>query len=159
MTAFGYAVRSTLVVVVAAIAGIAADDPAAAAAPPDKVLLAPHRAVYQLKLLRSTGSRGIDGVRGRILYDFSGNSCDGYDLQFRQVSELDSGEGKSALSDLQATTWEDGAAKKFRFNSETARDFQVGSRCTSRISVATTRRASRCALAWHSWDPGRNLSS
>ena len=63
-------------------------------------------------------ARGIEGVRGRILYDFSGNACEGYELQFRQVSELDSGEGKAALSDLRSTTWEDGDAKKFRFNSE-----------------------------------------
>ena len=84
----------------------------------DKVLLAPHRAVYDLKLSKSHGSRGIQAVRGRILYDFSGNACEGYELQFRQVSELDSGEGKAALSDLRSTTWEDGAAKKFRFNSE-----------------------------------------
>ena len=91
---------------------------ASAAPPTDKVLLAPHRAVYDLKLLKSQSSRGVQGVRGRILYDFSGNACDGYDLQFRQVSELDSGEGKAALSDLRSTTWEDGTAKKFRFNSE-----------------------------------------
>ena len=89
--------------------------PAAAAAP---VYLAPHQAVYDLTLAKSHGSRGIAAVRGRILYDFSGNACEGYALKFRQVSELDSGEGKSALSDLRSTTWEDGAAKKFRFNSE-----------------------------------------
>ena len=100
-------------------AAIATHHPASAARPPaDKVLLAPHRAVYDLKLLKSQSSRGVQGVRGRILYDFSGNACDGYDLQFRQVSELDSGEGKAALSDLRSTTWEDGTAKKFRFNSE-----------------------------------------
>ena len=57
-------------------------------------------------------------MRGRILYDFSGNACDGYDLKFRQVSELDSGEGKRVLSDLRSTTWEDGKANKFRFNSQ-----------------------------------------
>jgi len=57
-------------------------------------------------------------VRGRILYDFAGSACEGYALQFRQVSEIDSGEGKVALSDLQATTWEDGDAKTFRFNSQ-----------------------------------------
>jgi hypothetical protein len=91
---------------------------AAAAPPADKVLLAPHRAIYDLKLFKSQGSRGIEAVRGRILYDFSGNACDGYELQFRQVSELDSGEGKSALSDLRSTTWEDGTAKAFRFNSQ-----------------------------------------
>jgi hypothetical protein len=92
---------------------------AAAAAPPaGKVFLAPHRAIYDLKLLKSHGTRGIDAVRGRILYDFSGNACEGYALKFRQVSALDSLEGKSILSDLRSTTWEDGAAKTFRFNSE-----------------------------------------
>jgi hypothetical protein len=83
-----------------------------------KVFLAPHRAIYDLKLSKSSGSRGIQAVQGRIVYDFSGNACDGYELNFRQVSELDSGEGKVALSDLRSTTWEDEAAKKFRFNSE-----------------------------------------
>src|SRR5690348_17306365 len=92
--------------------------PVFAAPPTDHVLLAPHRAIYDLKLSKSRGSRGIEGVRGRILYDFSGSACEGYELQFRQVSELDSGEGQAAISDLRSTTWEDGEAKKFRFNSE-----------------------------------------
>jgi hypothetical protein len=82
------------------------------------VVLAPHRAVYDLKLSKSRGKRSIEMVRGRILYDFSGNACEGYALQFRQVSEIDSGEGKMALSDLRAVTWEEGDAKSFRFNSE-----------------------------------------
>ena len=88
--------------------------PAAAAG----VALAPHRAVYDLKLLKSHGKRSVEAVRGRILYDFAGSACEGYALQFRQVSEIDSGEGKMALSDLRAATWEDGDAKSFRFNSE-----------------------------------------
>jgi hypothetical protein len=92
--------------------------PSLAAPPADKVLLAPHRAVYDLKLSKSHGSRGVEAVRGRILYDFSGNACEGYELKFRQVSELDSGEGQAALSDLRSSTWEDADAKKFRFNSE-----------------------------------------
>ena len=90
--------------------------PAAPAA--DDIQLAPHRAVYDLKLMKSRGNRGLEAVRGRILYDFSGNACDGYELQFRQVSELDSGEGRKSLSDLRSTTWEAGNAKAFRFNSE-----------------------------------------
>jgi hypothetical protein len=101
-----------------AIAGLATDGLDAATAAGDQVALAPHRAVYDLKLSKSQGSRGIEAVRGRILYDFSGNACEGYQLQFRQVSELDSGEGQPALSDLRSNTWEDGNAKKFRFSSE-----------------------------------------
>jgi len=117
-------VPAVLAVGFAVVFAAAAHHPAAAAPQAGDVTLAPHRAVYDLKLSKSRGSRGIQAVRGRILYDFSGNACDGYDLQFRQVSELDSGEGKAALSDLRSTTWEDGTAKKFRFNSENKTDDQ-----------------------------------
>ncbi len=86
---------------------------------PGDVVLAPHRAVYELKLDSSrNGKSSMQSVRGRILYDFSGSACEGYALQFRQASELDTGEGKEAASDLRATTWEDSAAKTFRFNSQ-----------------------------------------
>jgi hypothetical protein len=96
--------------------------PPAAAPKAAGVVLAPHRAIYDLKLSKSSGSRGIQAVRGRIVYDFSGSACEGYALNFRQVSELDSGEGKNALSDLRSTTFEDGEAKNFRFNSASKTD-------------------------------------
>ena len=86
--------------------------------PADAVFLAPHRAIYDLKLTNSRGNRALESVRGRIVYDFSGSACEGYALQFRQVSETDIREGKAALSDLRTTTWEDGDAKNFRFNSQ-----------------------------------------
>jgi hypothetical protein len=92
--------------------------PAPAAAQPRAVELVPHRAVYDLKLSRSRGNRPVEAVRGRILYDFSGSRCEGYALQFRQVSEIDLGEGKTLTTDLRAATWEEGAAKAFRFNSQ-----------------------------------------
>jgi hypothetical protein len=67
----------------------------------------PHQALYELSLVKSRGSTNIDSVRGRILYNFSGSTCDGYTSDFRQVSELDAGEGKVTLSDLRSTSWED----------------------------------------------------
>jgi hypothetical protein len=111
---------------VANLAGAAPAAPVAAAAPNDGVVLAPHRAFYDLKLAKSGGSRGISGVRGRILYDFSGSACEGYALKFRQISDLASAEGESALSDLSATSWEDGAAKKYRFASENKLNQEAG---------------------------------
>ena len=68
----------------------------------------PHQALYDLSLVKSRGSNSINGARGRILYNFSGSACEGYTSEFRQVSELDSGEGKVTLSDLRSTSWEDG---------------------------------------------------
>ncbi len=80
--------------------------------------LVPHRAIYDLALGKTRGNSQVVGVRGRIVYDFDGNSCEGYSLKFRQVSELDSGEGKVSTSDLRSTTWEGGDAKSFKFASE-----------------------------------------
>jgi hypothetical protein len=75
----------------------------------------PHQALYELNLLKSRGSNSINSARGRILYNFSGSACEGYTSEFRQVSEMDSGEGKVTLSDLRSTSWEDGAGKSYRF--------------------------------------------
>jgi hypothetical protein len=75
----------------------------------------PHQALYELSLVKSRGSNAINSARGRILYNFSGSACEGYTSEFRQVSELDSGEGKVTLSDLRSTSWEDGAGKSYRF--------------------------------------------
>src|SRR4030081_424921 len=74
-----------------------------------------HQVLYELSLVKSRGSNAISNARGRILYNFSGSSCEGYTSEFRQVSELDSGEGKLTLSDLRSTSWEDGAGKSYRF--------------------------------------------
>lgn len=111
--------RSVLCVSIAAatvLAGSLAPRHATALTPAGE--LASHRAVYELKLAQTRGNSSAVSARGRILYDFSGNTCDGYALQFRQVSELDNGEGKVTLSDLRSTTWEDGAAKKFIYKSQ-----------------------------------------
>jgi hypothetical protein len=74
-----------------------------------------HQALYELKLVKARGSNAISGARGRILYNFSGSACEGYTSEFRQVSELDSGEGKLTLSDLRSHSWEDGEGKSYRF--------------------------------------------
>ena len=55
------------------------------------VTLVPHRAIYDLSLGTKRANSQLAGVRGRILYDFGGSTCQGYSLDFRQVSELDSG--------------------------------------------------------------------
>src|SRR5947199_3861646 len=75
----------------------------------------PHQALYELSLLKSRGSNAINSARGRILYSFTGNTCEGYTSEFRQVSEMNSGEGKVTLSDLRSTSWEDDAGRAYRF--------------------------------------------
>ena len=101
------ALLASLVVAAAAVFG-----PAKASA---GVPFLPHQALYDLSLVKSRGSNPVNSARGRILYNFSGSACEGYTSEFRQVSELDVGEGKVMLSDLQSSSWEDGDGKSYRF--------------------------------------------
>lgn len=104
-----------LTVAVAAGSGLACGTAIAAASGP---FLA-HQALYDLSLVKSRGSNEVSDARGRILYNFSGSSCEGYTSEFRQVSELDNGEGKVTLSDLRSSSWEDAAGKSYRFKIDT----------------------------------------
>ncbi len=87
--------------------------------------LAPHRAVYDLTLLRSTGLKAPTGAHGRINYDFSGSSCEGYVANFRQMVELDPPEGPQRLTDMRSATFEDGDGKNFRFQIATRIDGEL----------------------------------
>jgi hypothetical protein len=109
-------VRSVLTIAAVAFASGFAGGPAVATA---GAAFLPHQALYELSLVKSRGSNSINDARGRILYNFSGSACEGYTSEFRQVSELDSGEGKVTLSDLRSTSWEDGAGKSYRFKIDT----------------------------------------
>lgn len=82
------------------------------------VRLAPHRAVYDLTLAASTGSRSMEGARGRIAFDFTGDACEGYALNYRQVTVLESGETGQRTSDLRNATFEDGEGKLLRFKTD-----------------------------------------
>jgi EipB-like len=84
------------------------------------VELIPHRAVYDLSLLRSGGSRGLDSAKGRIAMDFGGNACDGYTLTYRQVTVLDSNETGSRTMDTRTATFEAGDGLSMRFKSTTS---------------------------------------
>ncbi len=86
--------------------------------PAEPVRLAPHRAVYDLSLARSSGSRGVENARGRIAFDFGGDACEGYTLKYRQVTILDSGETGSRTLDVRTATYEAGDGKSMRFKTD-----------------------------------------
>ncbi|MBZ6076846.1 cell envelope integrity EipB family protein [Microvirga puerhi] len=81
------------------------------------VALVAHRAIYDLSLVRSEGSRGVDSARGRIAMDFGGDACEGYTLKYRQVTVLNSSETGSRTLDTQTATFETGDGLSMRFKS------------------------------------------
>ncbi|KAA5599000.1 cell envelope integrity EipB family protein [Blastochloris sulfoviridis] len=84
-----------------------------------------HRAVYDLTLDRMAAKSTVQGARGRIVYEFSGNSCDGWAMSLRQVVQIDGEDGQSTVSDTLATSWEDVGGGTFRFANQNLVDRNV----------------------------------
>jgi EipB-like len=100
------------------------------------VRLIPHRAVYNLSLARSDGgSRGIDTARGRIAFDFGGDACEGYTLNYRQVTVMEGGDTGSRTLDVRTATFEAADGKSMRFKTDSSTDGSP----TSNIDGEATR--------------------
>ncbi|MDF2812449.1 MAG: hypothetical protein K0S56_3480 [Microvirga sp.] len=106
---------------------LAALAPAAAQPVKPSVQLVPHRAVYDLSLLRAQGARGLDSARGRIAMDFGGDACDGYTLNYRQVTVLNSNETGARTVDTQTATYEAGDGLSMRFKTTSTSGSTVSS--------------------------------
>lgn len=81
------------------------------------VTLVPHRAIYNLSLERSTAGSGVSNVDGRIVYEITGNACEGYTQNMRFLSFTTSQEGGTQQTDLRTSSWEEVPSKKLRFSS------------------------------------------
>jgi hypothetical protein len=82
-----------------------------------RIVLASHRAFYELKLLRTDPTGAIASARGRLALEFN-EVCDGYTLTQRLRTEIASAEGGVVNNDYTVTTWEsfDGLVFRFRIH-------------------------------------------
>lgn len=86
------------------------------------VVLAPHRAVYEMTLAEARGGAGVTAVSGRMVYELTGSACEGYTQNMRFVTQMTNQKGGATLTDLRSSSWEEGSGKRFRFNSSQFRD-------------------------------------
>ncbi|GAB4539188.1 MAG: cell envelope integrity EipB family protein [Roseibium sp.] len=88
-------------------------------------VLVPHRAVYDMQLGDMEEQAGIAGLKGRMVYDFSGSACEGYSVNFRFVTEFQDKDGGSQITDLQTTSFEEPQAQGYQFLSKTFVDQEL----------------------------------
>jgi hypothetical protein len=99
---------------------VLACEPASAETP--KIVLVPHRAVYDLSLLSSRGVNGVDEARGRLVFEITGSACDGYATNFRQVTQLTGSENSGDRGfDVRSTSFETGDGSSLRFANDSTR--------------------------------------
>ncbi len=82
----------------------------------DVVKFAPHRAVYDISLDRASPGSGVSDMTGRMVYELTGNVCDGYTQNMRFVTRMSGQEGESQISDLRTSSWEEAAGGRMRFD-------------------------------------------
>ena len=90
--------------------------------PGEAIELTPHRAIYELTLSKSVGSKSPTAAHGRIAFDFAGSPCQGYVQNFRQLTELQPAEGPTRVSDMHSATFEDSDGRSFDFKMQTKVD-------------------------------------
>lgn len=94
--------------------------PLAAAA--QAVTLAPHRAVYDVTLDRSSPASGVAEMTGRMVYELTGSACEGYTQNMRFVTRSSGSEGASRINDLRTSSWEETGGKRLRFSTTQYQD-------------------------------------
>lgn len=81
------------------------------------VVFAPHRAVYEITLVRSLAGSGVTDMTGRMVYELTGSACEGYAQNMRFVTRSANSEGVETLNDLRTSSWEEFAGRRLRFSS------------------------------------------
>src|SRR5688500_7906509 len=88
---------------------------AAPAVPKAKPSLAPHKARYELRLLRTAPGDGVRAARGTMVYTLA-DRCDGYTIESSVSMNLSYAGGNDQKVDQRYAAWE---AKNGRFSSFT----------------------------------------
>ena len=99
-------------------AKLAVADQAAASRATAPQGLAAYRAVYELSLADASLAAGGAGGRGRLSFNLSGSSCQGYQEIRHQVTEVRTGQGEPQLVELRSATFETADGNGFDFDFE-----------------------------------------
>lgn len=80
----------------------------------------PHRVAYDLLLEKTAQLADVAvNMKGRMVYEFLGDACEGYTVNFRFVLETGDGQGNSAITDLRTNNFESADGRSFDFKSQT----------------------------------------
>ena len=80
----------------------------------DAAQLAPHRAIYDLSLLRVNEGASLQSASGKLAFELDGSSCEGFTVNFRMATRFRPEEGAATLFDTVTTTFEAPDATQLR---------------------------------------------
>lgn len=83
--------------------------------PHTSVTITPHRAVYTMSLASAKNGSSINGVTGRMLFEW-GDSCDGWPVQQILQLHFSYAEGDESVVNSSVISWESKDGKRYNFN-------------------------------------------
>ena len=93
--------------------------------------VAPHRAIYELTLLRANDGASLQSADGRLAFEIQGSKCEGYSVSFRMATKYRPKDGDPTVIDTQTISYEGPGALDFRhqlkeiINGETKQDIKI----------------------------------
>ena len=87
--------------------------------------LAPHRAVYDLSLIKTGNEKKIEYASGRVALEFSGNACQGFEFISRQITNITDGEGLNKQVDTRVHNRENAKGTDLKFKSISREGSQI----------------------------------
>ena len=120
---------------------------AAAGAPGAPVVLAPHRAIYDISLERTSAGSGVADMTGRLVYEITGSACEGYTQSMRFVTRTTNQDGEAQVTDLRTSSWEDVPARRLRFSTSNYQNETLAEQTQGDARRAEILDASKVALS------------
>jgi hypothetical protein len=105
----------------------------AAAGGAEAATVAPHRAIYDLTLLRANEGASLQSATGKLAFEIDGSSCEGFTVNFRMATKYRQEDGSVTLIDTLTTTFENAGSTELRHQLKESVNGTV--RETDRISV------------------------
>jgi hypothetical protein len=102
-----------------------------AGASAEAATIAPHRAIYDLQLLRANSGADLQSATGKLAFEIQGSACEGWTLGFRMATKYRPAESDAQLIDTQSTTYEGPDGLDFRhqlkeiINGEVKQDLRI----------------------------------
>ncbi|MEO0671956.1 MAG: cell envelope integrity EipB family protein [Pseudomonadota bacterium] len=84
--------------------------------------VAPHRAIYEISLARTSANANVTDLSGRMVYELTGSRCTGFKQTMRFVTRTSDNRGQPTVSDMRSSFKENGDSDLFEFESENFRN-------------------------------------
>ena len=113
------AVPRSILLALAVIGATGAPVASTLAAPALRSIVVPHRAVYEIGLLRADDGSGVSSAAGLMVFEVTGSACAGYSMRQRMVINIGDEDGNLGKLDFRIETFESGDGDLYSFDSRT----------------------------------------